>query len=187
MFGRGSWAIVGLAKESLEAFRTSLEDRTVMVAASQMAASAITRHFHSDALGINPFSAPRLDEQHPLGLDHQEGLARYTTSEQAERSNLSLPAEILDCDGYGLTVEQFQLHPTMPWYGLWAVSNEWTDVSDIASIKEQRSYVLMDRPYKFLQATDKASIDMETLGITAAVRKKLIDVALVTFGAAVFI
>jgi hypothetical protein len=55
-------------------------------AASQMAASAITRHFHSDALGINPFSAPRLDEQHPLGLDHQERLARYATSEQAERS-----------------------------------------------------------------------------------------------------
>ena len=27
MFGRGNWAIVGLAKESLEAFRTSLEDQ----------------------------------------------------------------------------------------------------------------------------------------------------------------
>jgi len=50
MFGRGNWAIVGLAKESLEAFRTSLEDRTIMVAASQMAASAITRHFNPRAL-----------------------------------------------------------------------------------------------------------------------------------------
>jgi len=77
-----------------------------MAAASQMAACAIARHLNADALGINPFSAPRLDEQHPLGLDHQEGLARYATSEQAERSNLSLPAEILECDGYGLTVEQ---------------------------------------------------------------------------------
>jgi hypothetical protein len=70
-------------------------------------------------------------------------------------------------------VEQFQLHPTLPWYGLWAVSNEWTDVSDVASIKEQRSYVLMDRPYKFLQATDKGSVDKETLGVTAAVRKQV--------------
>jgi hypothetical protein len=50
MFGRGTWAIVGLEKESLEAFKTSLEDRPLMVAVSQMAASAITRHFNSDAL-----------------------------------------------------------------------------------------------------------------------------------------
>jgi hypothetical protein len=173
MFGRGSWAIVGLAKESLEAFRTSLEDRTRMVAYSQMAASAVTRHFNSDTLGINPFSAPRLDEDHPLGLDHQQELARYATSEQESRSNLNLTAEILDCEGYGFTVEQFQLHPTMPWYGLWAVSNEWKDVSDLASIKEQRSYALLDRPYKFLQTTDKKSVDQETLGVTAAVRKQV--------------
>jgi hypothetical protein len=171
MFGRGTWAIVGLAKESLEAFRKCLEDRTIMAAASQMAASAITRHFSSDALGINPFSAPRLDEQHPLELDRQEELAKYAASEQAEGS--SLPEEILDCEGYGITLQQFQIHPTMPWYGLWAVSNEWKDVSDLASIKEQRSYALLDRPYRFLQATDRASVDKETLGVTAAVRKQV--------------
>ena len=39
-----------------------------------------------------------------------------------------------------------QLHDTLPWYGLWAVSNEWKDVSDLASIKEQRSYVVLERP-----------------------------------------
>ncbi len=170
MFGRGTWAIVGLAKESLEAFRTSLEDRAIMAAASQMAASAITRHFNSDALGINPFSAPRLDEDHPLGLDHQEELARYATSEEDDRS---VSAEVLDCEGYGFTVEQFQLHDTMPWYGLWAVSNEWKDVSDLASIKEQRSYSLLDRPYKFLSSIDKGSVDKETLGVTASVRKQV--------------
>jgi hypothetical protein len=173
MFGRGSWAIVGLAKESLEAFKTSLEDRTLMVASSQMAASAITRQFSSDALGINPFSSPRLDEQHAIGLEHQEELARFATSEPEARANHTLSAGILDCEGYGLTVEQFQLHPTMPWYGLWAVSNEWKDVSDLASIKEQRSYVLMERPYRFLQATDKKSVDQETLGVDAAVRKQV--------------
>jgi hypothetical protein len=170
MFGRGTWAIVGLAKESLEAFRTSLEDRTIMVAASQMAASAITRQFSSDALGINPFSAPRLDEDHPLGLDHQEELARYAMSEEEGRS-VSEP--VLDCEGYGCTVAQFQLHDTMPWYGLWAVSNEWKDVSDLASIKEQRAYSLLERPYKFLSSIDKGSVDKETLGVTAAVRKQV--------------
>jgi hypothetical protein len=70
-------------------------------------------------------------------------------------------------------VEQFQLHATMPWYGLWAVSNEWKDVSDLASIKEQRSYVLLERPYKFLRALDKTSVDKETLGVTASVRKQV--------------
>jgi hypothetical protein len=173
MFGRGTWAILGLAKESLEAFKTSLEDRTAMAASSQMAASAVTRYFSSDALGINPFGAPRLDEQFTVGPEHQEELAKYATSEQESRSNQTLAAEILDCEGYGVTAEQFQLHPTMPWYGLWAVSNEWKDVSDLASIKEQRSYVLMERPYRFLQATDKKAVDQDTLGVTAAVRKQV--------------
>jgi len=138
-----------------------------------MAASAVTRQFEADTLGINPFSAPRLDEQHNVELEHQEALALYVTSEPETRATLTLPAEILDCEAFGVTVEHFQLHPTMPWYGLWAVSNEWKDVSDLASIKEQRSYMLLDRPYKFLQTTDKVSVDKETLGVNAAVRKQV--------------
>jgi hypothetical protein len=144
-----------------------------MVASSQMAASAITRHLNADSLGINPFRAPRLDEEHSVGLEHQQELARYATAKHEVRSTQVLSAEILDCVGYGFSEEQFQLHASMPWYGLWAVANEWKDVSDLASIKEHRSYVLMERPYKFLQATDKKSVDQETLGINAAVRKQV--------------
>jgi hypothetical protein len=173
MFGRGTWAIMGLAKESLEAFRTSLEDGALMVMVSQMAASAITRHFNSDALGINPFSAPRLDEQHVLGSDHQQELARYATAGQEERSESTLAAEILDAEGYGVTEQQFQLQSEVPWYGLWAVSNQWKDVSDLASVKEQQSYAVLDRPYKFLQAVDKRSVDQDTRGVTASVRKQV--------------
>jgi hypothetical protein len=173
MFGRGTWAVVGLAKESLENFRTSLEDRTVMAACSQIAASAVTRQFSCDALGINPFRAPRLDEEHPIALEHQEALAQCAITEHEAGSDHSLPAEVLDSAGYGFTAAQFQLHATMPWYGLWAVSNEWKDVSDLASIKEQRSYALLERPYRFLQAIDKKSVDQETLGVTAAVRKQV--------------
>jgi len=173
MFGRGTWAIVGLTKESLEAFKTSLENRSVMAACSQMAASAITRQFSADALGINPFRTPRLDEDHPIGLEHQEELAQYAVTEHEEGSDHTLPAEVLACGGYGATAAQFQLHDTMPWYGLWAVSNEWKDVSDLASIKEGRSYALLERPYRFLQAIDKKSVDHETLGVTAAVRNQV--------------
>jgi hypothetical protein len=173
MFGRGTWAIVGLAKESLEAFRASVADQAIMAGHSQMAASAVTRHFSSDAVGINPFGAPRLDEEHPIALEHQEPLAQYAITEREAGSDYTLPAAILDCAGYGFSEGQFQLDSTLPWYGLWAVSNEWKDVSDLASIKEQRSYVSLERPYRFLQAIDKKSIDQETLGVTAAVRKQV--------------
>jgi len=173
MFGRGTWAIVGLTKESLESFRTTLEDRTTMAASSQMAAAAVTRQFSVDALGINPFRAPRLDEEHPIGLEHQEALAQYAITEHEKGYDQALPEEILDCAGYGWSAAQFQLDATLPWYGLWAVSNEWTDVSDLASIKEQRSYVSLERPYRFLQAIDKQLVDEATLGVTAAVRKQV--------------
>jgi hypothetical protein len=173
MFGRGNWAILGLAQESVEAFRTSLEDRSIMAAASQMGASAVTRQFSSDALGINPFRSPRLDEEHPIGLEHQEALAQHAITEHEPGSDNALSAEVLDCAGYAFSEAQFRLHPTMPWYGLWAVSNEWKDVGDLASIKEHRSYVLMERPYRFLQATDRKSVDQETLGVTASVRKQV--------------
>jgi hypothetical protein len=173
MFGRGVWAIVGLAKESLEAFRASLADREIMVGHSQMAASAVTRQFSADAIGINPFGSPRLDEDHPIGLEHQEALAQYAITEREAGSDYTLPAEVLECAGYGYSEGQFQLDSAMSWYGLWAVSNEWKDVSDLASIKEHRSYVSLERPYRFLQAIDKKSVDQETLGATAAVRKQI--------------
>ena len=72
-----------------------------MVAASQLAASAVTRRFNLDSLGINPFSAPRLDEEHPLELDHQEELAKFATSEEEAHAGSTLSAAILDCEGYG--------------------------------------------------------------------------------------
>jgi hypothetical protein len=173
MFGRGNWAIVGIAKDSLEAFKTNLEDRKLMIAVSQLAASAVTRHIKVDALGINPFSVPRLDEQYEMSLDHQQELARYAGSSQEVRANDSLPEEILNSEGYGFGEQNFELHSSLPWYGLWAVSNQWKDVSDLPSVKEQHSYSVLERPYKFLQATDKNTVDQEIHGITAATRKQL--------------
>lgn len=173
MFGRGTWAIVGLVKESVEAFRASLGDRTRMVGHSQMAAAAVTRHFSADAVGINPFGDPRLDEEHPVGLEYQEALAQYAITEREAGSDYALPAEVVDCPGYGFSEARFQMDSTLPWYGLWAVSNEWKDVSDLVSIKEQRSYISLERPYRFLQAIDKKTVDQETLGATAAVRKQV--------------
>lgn len=173
MFGRGTWAIVGLAKESQEAFRASLADRAIMASHSQMAASAVTRQFSFDALGINPFGDPRLDEEHPVGMEYQEALANYAITEREAGSDYTLPEAVLNCLGYGFSEERYQFDPALPCYGLWAVSNEWKDVSDLASIKEQRSYVSLERPYRFLPPIDKKTVDQEALGATAAMRKQI--------------
>jgi hypothetical protein len=173
MFGRGSWAILGLTKESLEDFRNILDDRSMMVAVSQLAASALTRQFASDTLGFNPFGAPRLDEEHILGPEQQEELARFSTLEQEARVEQGLSPEILDSAGYGAGSDRFRIHDSLPWYGFWAVTNEWKDVSDLASIKEQRSYALLERPYKFLQPTDRKTVDQEALAVTAPIRKQV--------------
>ena len=174
LFGRGNWAIIGLAKESLDAFKVNLEDRLRMIAVSQLAASAITRHLNTDTLGINPFSAPRLDEQQAIALDQERLLVQYATAKEEARPDHSLPPEVIDHEGYAFGLEQFQLHASLPWYGLWAVANQWKDISDLASIKEQHSYAVLDRPYKFLQATDRKTVDKETRGATAAVRKQFV-------------
>ncbi len=173
MFGRGTWAILGLGKESFDTFISTLYDRSAMLADSQLAASALTRYFNTDTVGINPFSGPRLDEEHALAAEFEGELAKYASATPEERAAIVLAPEILDCNGYGASEAEFRLHASMPWYGFWAVSNEWKDVSDVASIKEQRSYRAMDRPYKFLQASDKSSIDQDAAGITAAIRKQV--------------
>ncbi|MGC4048222.1 MAG: hypothetical protein QM757_00690 [Paludibaculum sp.] len=173
MFGRGNWAILGLAKESLDAFKLNLQNQTLMATASQLAASGVARLYGADALGFNPFGAPRLDEDQELTPDQQAELAQFSITEREEGTEASLPAEILAGGGYAFSDERFLLHPSMPWYGLWAVANEWKKASDLASIKEQRSYVLLERPYRFLQSTDKKTVDQETLGATTIVRKQV--------------
>lgn len=172
MFGRGNWAILGLAKESLDAFRASLEDQLRMIAVSQLAASAVTRHLNTDALGINPFSGPRLDEQQAMALEQERHLVQYATLEEEKRSEYSLPPEVIQHEGFAYGIEQFQLHESLPWYGVWAVANQWKDISDLTSVKEQQAYAVFDRPYKFLQATDKKTVDKDTRGKTAAMRKQ---------------
>ncbi len=172
MFGRGNWAILGLAKESLAAFQAALDDKLRMVAVSQLAASAITRHTNTDALGINPFGSPRLDEQQPINLDHERVLVQFATADADKRSDISLPPEVIEHEAYAYGLAQFQLNETVPWFGMWVVTNQWKDISDLASVKEQQSYAVFDRPFKFLQATDKKTVDKDTRGATAAMRKQ---------------
>ncbi len=172
MFARGNWAIVGLVKESFEAFSNSLADPIRMALASQLAADAVARLHGGDAMGINPYSAPRLDEEQELTPDQQTELSRHAVADQVDAAN-ALPADILEGTGYGRSAEAFQLHAELPWFGLWAVANEWKNASDLPSIKEQSSYVLLERPYKFLQPTDKRTVDEKTQDSTAVCRTQV--------------
>lgn len=173
MFGRGNWAILGLGKESFEAFTTSLADPSRMVAASQLAADAVARLHGGDSVGINPFNAPRLDEEQELTPDQETELVGHAIADQGDGATQALAAEILEGPGYGRSVEAFQIHPELPWFGLWAVANEWKNASDLPSIKEQSSYVLLERPYKFLQPTDKRTVDDKTQDATAVCRTQV--------------
>ena len=82
MFGRGNWAIVGLVKESLEAFSINLADPVRMAAASQLAAAAVARLYGSDAMGINPYTPPAWTRNRNSTLDQQTELARHAIVEQ---------------------------------------------------------------------------------------------------------
>jgi hypothetical protein len=173
MFGRGNWAIAGLVKESLKDFSIHLADPVRMAVASQLAAGTAARLYSSDAMGINPYSAPRMDEEQELTEEQQIELARHHVADSVDGTAAVLPTELLEGTGFGRGVEAFQIHSTIPWFGLWAVGNEWKNTSDVPSIKEQSSYVLLERPYKFLLPTDKRTVDDKAVDATAVTRTQV--------------
>lgn len=173
MFGRGNWAIAGLTRESLESFSINLADPVRMALASQLAAGAVARLYKSDATGINPYSAPRLDEEQILDEEQQAEISRQAIAVEQDPEAPPLSAAILEGQGFGHSLEAYRIHAELPWFGLWAVTNEWKNASDLPSIKEQSSYVLLERPYKFLQPTDKRTVDDKTLDATAISRTQV--------------
>lgn len=173
MFGRGNWAVAGLLPESLKDFSICLADPARMAAASQLAAGAAARIFKTDSMGLNPYSGPRLDESRQLDEAQQIELARHHVADSLDGAEEILSLDISAGPGFGHSLEAFQIHSTIPWFGLWAVANEWKSTSDLPSIKEQNSYVLLERPYKFLQPTDKRTVDERAEDFTAITRTQV--------------
>jgi hypothetical protein len=169
MFGKGNWAIYGLNPESHTAFTTNLENLSLMLGASQLAAGAVTRYREADAFGINPYNAPRLDEKFPLASHSGAALAAWALR-PTDDADMEPPSNILEGPGYAFSAEAFQIHPNLPYYGFWFVDNEWKDVSHIASVKEQIAINNHERPYKFLNSDDKKVVDSAATGTTAAKR-----------------
>lgn len=172
MFGRGNWAIFGIETDSYSAFLSKLSDPAAMLAVSQLAATAVTRYLKQPADGINPYSAPRLDESKELDSLEGNVLANYAAQgEEARLTNLTADA-LVQNEAFAHGAEAYRLHDSVPLFGFWFVENQWKDVSDIPSLKEQKAYIGQQRPYKFLSIGDKKVVDQEVAGVTAPTRKQ---------------
>lgn len=175
MFGRGNWAIYGIDKTQSTDFAAALSDEKIMLSVSQLAASAITRINKRDAVGINPFRRPRLDEGVELDYTSMERLQSFACLDEENKKLASVPnvrSQIDGSEGFAVGEEEFRLTPSVPLYGFWYVINEWKDVSDLASLKEQMSYLNFERPYKFLTTDDKKTLDAAATAQTAMKRKQ---------------
>lgn len=180
MFGRGNWAILGVVPESHEVFRLNLSNRRLMLATSQAAASALTTARKMSAVGINPFSAPRIDEIGDLSQLDRELLAAYACVPIDQQKGFPLTDGLMVTHSFAWAPLEFELDSKLPWYGFWFVTNEWKDINDTASLKEANSYVNYQRPYRFLGPIEKKEVDQVTRAQTAPVRKQfpvLIDFA----------
>ncbi len=100
-------------------------------------------------------------------------MAHHHVADSMDIVEVVLPPEILEGADFGQSVEAFQIHATIPWFGLWAVANEWKNTSDLPSIKEQSSYVMLQRPYKFLQSPDKRAVDEKATDATEVHRTQV--------------
>lgn len=62
MFGRGSWAIIGIKALSQAAFEAALNLPDAANAVSQVSALEVTKNTNQPSFGINPYDKPRGDE-----------------------------------------------------------------------------------------------------------------------------
>jgi hypothetical protein len=174
MFSRGNWSIIGIDPASLPAFEANLANPGVMLAWSQLAARAVVQSAQVDAVGINPFDRPRLDEDDTLSQEQRDRLAAYRSRKPEDQAVFS--AEMLDAVAQDATfaygVSRFRLAENHPLFGFWFVFNEFKDISDAASVKEDVSYQSTLKPYKFLTAGEKLGIDDHAKSRNLAGRKQ---------------
>lgn len=174
MFARGNWSVFGVARDKQAAFVQSLDSWARMFYWSQLAASAVVRMSKVPAIGINPYDRPRLDEGEELTIAQVEAVAAFRSLDPD-----TLPQGTLftsDPEGadtgklYGLGAERFVIGQKR--YGFWFVWNDWKDVGDQASKKEDLAYTSAQRPYKFLDKEAKIAVDVAADSASAMVRKQ---------------
>jgi hypothetical protein len=155
LFGRGQWAVFGVEPTSLEAFQTGLSSTQLdTFLMSQLASSIITKFQNTPTVGINPYSAPRLDEK-LTNTDVISKVAEFLAlDEEAMQEGGAITDSLSDYFG---SESSFSLGNNK--YGMWVVLNEHDDLTDPNSKKEQVAYDNMERPFKFLGKEEKKSVE----------------------------
>lgn len=165
MFGKSTWAVIGINPDSLVAFRAALAVPSVMFECSQLVSSARSRYGSVDSLGINPFKEPRMDEgrtqQMPVTTEQQEKLYAQLQIDTPEALQVAIDAY---AGFFGEGEAAFRINDSLPWFGFWLCVNTQEDVSDINSIKEALAYDKLSCPYKFAGKTEKKVVDSEASG-----------------------
>ena len=168
LFGKGNWAIFGVKPESLLPFVTTLQAPVNLFAVSQLKASVITKFLSRPTVGINPFATPRRDEDltDPMVI---ASIAKAYTDDNPPPFGVD---QLVDF--FGATEEQFRIGSDQQsnYYGFWIVFNDFEDLTDTASKKEQLSYVNVSRPYKFLNKDEKKGIDAHVTATNFIARKQ---------------
>lgn len=171
MFSRGNWAIIGIAPETYPEFEKGLNDASLMLAYSQLAASAVARLSSVPSMGLNPFDRPRLDQDMETNPSALLAMVTYVGTRHEDRSDSIIDEFHLD-DYFRYGIEGFRVQGGARRFGFWFVTNEATDVGDMKSIKEDMAYTATHKPYKFLSSAEKKAIETDARATTAQSRKQ---------------
>ncbi len=173
MFSRGNWSVLGLDIQSLPAFEATLNDARKMLSYSQLAADAVVRQMDTTAIGINPYCRPRLDEDCEMSSEERQALADFKAVKHEDPEGSEIDPMVLEFDkGFRYGVGSFQIAPGQPIFGLWFVYNEFKDVGDRNSLREDLSYCATQKPYKFLAPAEKKTVEADAKTLSATVRKQ---------------
>jgi hypothetical protein len=181
LFGKGQWAILGLKVDSFPKFQATLADPLKTLLVSQLVASIRTRFKNCSTVGINPFDKPRMDEvlaESPNSVSlvdpGVEDIQHYLELRETMGPDYSATFDPLCyAKAYGAVEPDFVLDANLfNTYGFWVVFNDYEDVSDVASKKEQLAYETLGRPYKFAVKDDKSRIDLTANGFSIHARKQ---------------
>ena len=170
LFGKGNWSIFGVRPESHMPFAVSLASPVELFNVSQLKANILTNFQKQSTVGINPFAQPRKDEgltDVQLQYDIAQGLTHNGDGAQ-------LVGQDRLQDFFGATPAQYRIgqDDQSLYYGFWVVFNDFEDLTDTASKKEQLAYNAISRPYKLLNSNEKKGIDAQVAATNVSNRKQ---------------
>jgi hypothetical protein len=174
MFKRSNWAVMGVEREGLDAFKQNLQDPRILLEVSQLSAITWTRLHQEDTVGINSYAAPRFDEnlkwpnpdnalisQPDPWVDGPDAalvnmLDAYLSSKPEDKITSGILTDLFE---HAASLNEASYHIDDEQFGFWAVFNQWKDVCDLDSKKEAFAYELSNVPYSFLSNDNKKTID----------------------------